>query len=141
VLLLGATLLPQARPEDGAGYRVVVSSGSPLTTVTRRELAKVFLRKASRWPDGREAQPVDQSARSQVRAAFTREVLGAEGLGLISAVESYWAQQVYSGRNAPPPVKSSDAEVVAFVAAHEGAVGYVSSGTALQGVKALALQE
>jgi ABC-type phosphate transport system substrate-binding protein len=31
----------------------------------------------------------------------------------------------------PPPVKTSDEEIVAFVASTPGAIGYVSSGTPL----------
>ena len=133
--LLWATLLPQSGNQAGIEYRVVVSEESPLTSVSRRDLAKIFLRKTSRWQDGREAVPVDQSARSMVRVAFTRGVLRVEGLGQISAVEAYWQQQLYSGRNTPPPVKADDSEVVAFVAANAGAVGYVRSEVPLQGVK------
>jgi len=134
-ILLWATLLPQTGSKATDEYRVVVSNDSPLSSVSRCDLAKIFLRKTSRWQDGREAVPVDQSARSMVRVAFTRGVLRVEGLGQISAVEAYWQQQLYSGRNTPPPVKADDSEVVAFVAANAGAVGYVRSEVPLQGVK------
>jgi len=40
----------------------------------------------------------------------------------------------------PPPVKATDAEVIAFVAKNAGAVGYVAAGTALPpDVRALTL--
>ncbi len=139
-LLLGATLLPPTGSSDDP-YRVIVSSTSPLTAVSRRDLAKIFLRKSTRWQDGREAQPVDQSARSEVRAAFTRDVLKVEGLNQISSVEYYWRQQIYSGRNTPPPVKQSDTEVVSYVASTSGAVGYVSAQTPLEGVKSVPVQD
>ena len=139
--LLGATLLPQTGISSEVPYTVVVSSASPLTRVSRRDLAKIFLRKSVRWQDGREAQPVDQSVRSQVRAAFTRDVLKVEGLGQISAVETYWRQEVYSGRNTPPPVKPSDSDVVAYVVSNVGAVGYVSSQAPFEGVKPVAVQD
>ena len=64
--------------------------------------------------------PVDQSAGSPVRSAFTRAVLSVEGMGQISAVQNFWLQQVYSGRSTPPPVKATDAEILAFVAANPG---------------------
>jgi ABC-type phosphate transport system substrate-binding protein len=136
-LLLWVTLLPQMGSKAEDDYRVVVSSDSPLNSIGRRDLAKIFLRKTSRWQDGREAVPVDQSARSLVRVAFTRGVLKVEGLSQISAVETYWQQQLYSGRNTPPPVKAGDSEVVAFVAGNAGAVGYVRSDVPLQGVKTI----
>jgi ABC-type phosphate transport system substrate-binding protein len=133
--------VPADVPAADGEYKIIVSATSDVQTVRKRDLAKIFLRKVARWSDGKDAQPVDQSFTTPVRAAFTKDVLRSEGLGLISAVESYWTQQVYSGRNSPPPVKSSDAEVVKFVAANPGAVGYVKTDARLEGVKALAVQD
>jgi ABC-type phosphate transport system substrate-binding protein len=118
-------------------FSVVVARSSPLTSVKRQELAKVFLRKITRWSDGTEAIPVDQSLRVPVRAAFTKAVLSLEGISQISAVESYWLQQVYSGRGSAPVVKPSDAEVIAFVASKPGGVGYVSAQADVSSVKVL----
>lgn len=141
LLLIGWVLVvPAGVPAADAEYKVIVSASSDVASVKKRDLAKIFLRKVSRWNDGKDAQPVDQSFNTRVRAAFTRDVLRAEGLGMISAVENYWTQQVYSGRNSPPPVKASDAEVVKFVAANPGAVGYIRAETRLEGVKALDVQ-
>jgi ABC-type phosphate transport system substrate-binding protein len=139
--LLWATLLPQSGAPVGGDHQVVVSASSPLTSVKRRDLAKIFLRKVTQWQDGREALPVDQTTQSFVRVSFTRAVLRVEGLSQISAVQSYWQQQLYSGRNSPPPVKADDAEVAAFVATHQGAVGYMRSPESHQGVKVLAVVE
>jgi ABC-type phosphate transport system substrate-binding protein len=124
---------------DG-GFRVIVGSTSPVSELKRDEIARIFLKKQTRWKDGKEVSPVDQSARSSVRAAFSREVLAAEGLDKISAVENYWRQQIYSGRGNPPAVKTSDDEVRRFVAATPGAIGYVSEDAELTGVKAVKLE-
>ena len=55
----------------------------------------------------------------------------------IASVNSYWQQQVFSGRASPPVVKPSDAEVVAYVAATPGAIGYVAADATVAGVKVL----
>ena len=55
-------------------------------------------------------------------------------------VQTFWQQQVYSGRSTPPVIKVSDAEVVAFVAANREAIGYVSAEAATPGVKTVTLQ-
>jgi ABC-type phosphate transport system substrate-binding protein len=123
---------PEAAPP---GYKVVVASANPLASIDRGELASIFLRNVTRWKDGREMAPVDQSGRSEIRTVFTRDVLEKAGMSRISAVESYWQQQLYSGRGVPPPVKASDAEVVAFVAANPGGIGYVSATADTTGVK------
>lgn len=121
-------------------YKVVVSTTNPVTTLTRRETAAIFLKKRTRWEAGKEIAPVDQSSTSLVRAAFTREVLESEGLGRLSAVQTFWQQQVYSGRSTPPVIKASDAEVVAFVAANGEAIGYVSGEAETPGVKIVTIQ-
>jgi len=140
VLLAGLVLTagPQSSPSS---FQVVVSSSNPANSIKRQDLAQLFLKKKSRWTDGKEVLPVDQTARSAVRGAFTKAVLGAEGLGHLSDVESFWLQQVYSGRGNPPPIKASDADVLAYVQTNPGAIGYVSTATPPGSVKVLAVTE
>jgi hypothetical protein len=136
---VGGVLVHSAPPE--VGFRVIVSANNPLTSVKRDDLARIFLKKLTRAKDGQELSPVDQSARSAVRAAFSERVLVKEGLDKISAVENYWRQQIYSGRGAPPAVKTSDDEVRKFVAATPGAIGYVGEKADLTGVKTVTVQD
>lgn len=138
LVLVLALLAPGLAPSPEAappGYKVVVASANPVAALERGEVAKIFLKSLTRWKDGREIAPVDQSGRSAVRTEFTRDVLEKAGMSRISAVESYWQQQIYSGRGVPPPVKGSDAEVVAFVAANPGGIGYVGADADTSGVK------
>jgi ABC-type phosphate transport system substrate-binding protein len=140
VLALVAPALLRSPEAAEPGFKVVVASANPVAAVGRVELAKIFLKSVTRWKDGREIAPVDQSGRSPVRAEFTRDVLEKAGMGRMSAVESYWQQQVYSGRGVPPVVKASYAEVVAFVVANPGAVGYVGATADTTGVKVVELR-
>jgi ABC-type phosphate transport system substrate-binding protein len=73
---------------------------------------------------------VDQTDRSSVREEFSRVVHGKSA----AAVKSTWNQQIFSGRDVPPVEKSSDGDVVAFVRATPGAVGYVSDGANTEGL-------
>lgn len=140
-LVVAISLSPtEEPPEPPAKFQVVTSASSSVTSLSRQELARLFLKKTTRWKDGAEVRAVDQSSRSAVRAAFTREILKSEGLTHLSAVEGYWRQQVFSGRGVPPPIKSSDADVLDFVAKNPGAIGYVSEQTELgRDVKAVSL--
>ena len=115
--------------------RVADGGGTGMDEYVWPEAAKMFLKNVTRWKDGKEIAPVDQSGRSEVRTEFTKDVLEKAGMSRISAVESYWQQQIYSGRGVPPPVKAGDAEVVAFVAANPGSIGYVSATADTTGVK------
>jgi ABC-type phosphate transport system substrate-binding protein len=118
-------------------FVVIVHPSVAGTSMRRADLAAVFLKKAIRWGNGAHAMPVDQSGASAVRKTFSDSVLG---MPVATAVQ-YWQKQMLAGNPlAPPAVKGSDAEVIAFVEKTEGAVGYVSKATALPaGVKAIAL--
>lgn len=135
-LVLGGFL--SASPTEAqraAGFRVIVNSSNGSAAMSRTEVSNLFLRKARRWPDGRSAEPVDQPINSRIREEFSRAVhrRSAQSIG------SYWRQQIFSGRSVPPPEKSSDAQVVRFVAANAGAIGYVSSSADLSRVRVVAV--
>src|SRR5512136_2012463 len=103
-------------PTPSAGedrpFKVIAHAEVKGTTITREALSAVFLKKSLRWSDNTPAQPVDQSAQSAVREAFSRQVHQQP----VAAVLKYWMAQISDGRGVPPPVKGSDQEVIAFVA-------------------------
>ncbi len=125
-----------AAAQETAAYRVVVHPTNPMSSVSRSVAAKLFLKKTSKWEHGQKAQPVDLSASSSTRAAFSKGVLGKS----VSSVKSYWQQKIFSGRGVPPPEKSSDAKVVAYVLSHAGAIGYVSSRADVSRVKVVSVR-
>jgi ABC-type phosphate transport system substrate-binding protein len=120
-----------AAPALAQDFKVIVNSANSTTDLPADVTAKLFLKQSTKFPNGTAAQPVDQAKTSPVRAAFSKTVLGRA----VSAVESYWQQQIFSGKDVPPPAKSSDEDVVAFVKATPGAIGYVSAGASTGGVK------
>jgi ABC-type phosphate transport system substrate-binding protein len=118
----GARSLAAADPD----FQIVVHSDVQGRQVPRETLALIFLKKATRWGDGSRVAPVDQSTRSEVRIRFSRDVLEQS----IDGIQSFWSQQMAKGVF-PPPVKTSDAEVLEYVASTPGAIGYVSAGAEL----------
>ena len=64
---------------------------------------------------------------------YARDVLEKAGMSRISAVESYWQQQIFAGKEVPPAAKPSDEEVLAYVRSTPGAIGYVSAGASTTG--------
>jgi ABC-type phosphate transport system substrate-binding protein len=120
-LVLGASRL------EAQGFVVVVNAANPITSLKKDRANGIFLKRATRWDDGSPVLPVNLEPSSPTREAFSRAVHG-KGVG---AVESVWQQEIFSGKEAPPPQRSSEAEVLSFVRAHPGAIGYVRAGTTL----------
>jgi ABC-type phosphate transport system substrate-binding protein len=117
-------------------FQVVVNPSVKGTWISRASLTAVFTGKTDRWGDKSVAKPVDQSAKSPVRRAFTTSVLGLS----MGELQRYWQDRVAAERVFPPPIKSTDEEVLLFVAATTGAVGYVGADTSVpEGVKVLSV--
>jgi ABC-type phosphate transport system substrate-binding protein len=128
--LLGLALLAPAHRASAQGYVVVVNEAGP-ASLSKSDVSRIFLKKSS------QLTPVDQDKDAKVRSSFSRAVLGRP----LSAIISYWQQQIFSGGDSPPPEKMSDAEVLAFVRSNPKAIGYVAAGTELgTGVRAVAVE-
>jgi ABC-type phosphate transport system substrate-binding protein len=131
--LLLALLLLGPAAGWAADYQVIVNASNPTDLLTREQLGKMFLKKIVKWDTGTPIVPVDQVPISPARAAFTKVVHGKP----VSAIASYWQQQIFAGREVPPAEKAGDAAVIAFVKANPGAIGYISAGVTPDGVKIL----
>jgi hypothetical protein len=55
----------------------------------------------------------------------------------VPSVQSFWQEVVFSGRGEPPPERSSDAAVIAFVRANPNAVGYIGEATPADSVRVI----
>lgn len=132
-LLAGGT--PHAGAEGGA-YKLVVNKGNPVASLPRKQVSALFLKKSGSWPAGAHALPVDQFGGLAIRDAFSRDVHGRSA----AAIKSYWQQVIFSGRGLPPPEKDSDREVLSYVQANPGAIGYVSAAAPTDAVKVLVVE-
>lgn len=118
------------------GFVVVTHPGVTTPPLSRDAWSAIFLKKVRKWPNGTPIIPLDQEETSVVRIAFTTKLHRKR----IAAVRTYWHQQIFAGREMPPLEKASDAEVVAFVKATPGAVGYVSESALTRGVMRIELK-
>lgn len=129
----------RAQVQQGAAaptYKVVVNAANPVSSLSREEVSRLFLKKVTMWKDAKPVAIVDQKPTSPVREIFTKDIHGRQ----VASVTSYWQQMIFSGRAVPPAEKASDADVAAFVAANPSAIGYVASAADLpSGVKVIAL--
>jgi ABC-type phosphate transport system substrate-binding protein len=113
---------------DGAQeFQVVVHPSVRGTRITRANLSALFTGKTSQWGDKTQVMPVDQSAKAPVRRAFAAAVIGLS----MGELQMYWQRRVAADRVFPPPIKGTDQEVLGYVAATAGAIGYVSPDAAI----------
>lgn len=135
LIAVGTTGGADVPPSDTA-FQVIVNPRNATTTIDRKFLADAFLKKLTRWNDLEMIRPVDLRSDDRVRQAFSHGVLKRSP----AAVKYYWQQQVFSGRDVPPPELQSDDDVVEYVLRYPGAVGYVSPKATLNGTRVLTVK-
>ncbi len=117
-------------------YKVIVNSANPAAELSTDAVSKIFLKTVSKFPEGGAATPVEPAKASPARAAFAKTVLGRT----VQNLDTYWQQQIFSGKDVPPANKASDDDVIAFVKSNPGAIGYVSGSAAVAGVKVVTVK-
>lgn len=132
--LMGTAATPHLA--QAQGFKIIAHADVPVSELTAAAASNLFLKKDGKFPGGPEAAPVDQPASAAVREAFSKAVHGRS----TAAVVTYWQQQVFSGKDTPPPTKPSDDAIVAYVKSTPGAIGYVKDGAATDGVKVVKLK-
>lgn len=114
-------------------YVVIVNVKNPVSRLGNSEIQRIYLGRLQAWEMNGVMQPVapvDQKSDSPVRAIFSQRVLRKS----VGETASYWRQELYAGRNVPPP-EQSEAEALATVRSVIGAIAYVSANADLTGVK------
>ena len=116
IALFGATAL---QAQDA--LRVIVNPSVPGASIDRKALADIYLKRVSRWSSGMIIEPIDQSAGAPLRTRFSPMVFSQPTVW----VTTQWLRQMTERKGFPPAVKTSDQDVIAYVAKTKGAIGYV----------------
>lgn len=143
LLLLGVLLALSvdrvgAQPLSTAGNRlllVVVHPDFKASTLTRGELAALFLRTRDVLSDATPVRVLDSSDAIQ-RELFYLAVAGRSA----TQMHAYWSRMVFSGAGRPPPQFDSTA-LLAQVRSNTSAIAYVPAGTDVRGTRVLMVLE
>ncbi|WP_111413370.1 phosphate ABC transporter substrate-binding protein [Billgrantia lactosivorans] len=100
---------------------VVVSAQSPVSTLTRSELADIYLGRTNRFHGGQPAMPVDQRENSPAYVAFYRNYLGQTP----AQIKMHWSRLIFTGRGQPPRSLADHQAMADFVAGQATAIGYL----------------
>ena len=130
--LCGSLSLP---PTCEAHLVVIVSRKSPVTTLTKSEVADIYLARTAQLPGGAEAIPLDQADTGVNRDEFYEIVTGKSSAQL----RAYWSKLIFTGSAQPPRVFNDVATLKRFVSDHPNALGYIDEQELDPSVKAVLL--
>lgn len=119
-----------------ANVVTVVAARSPVTTLSKSQVADIFLGRSNRFPDGTQATPIDQPEASLVRDEFYNEVTGKSRAQL----KAHWSKIIFTGRGQPPKIVSSSAEIKKLLAANLFAIAYIDASQVDASVRVLEAQ-
>jgi ABC-type phosphate transport system substrate-binding protein len=111
----------------------VVSAKSPITALSKSQVADIFLGKSYRFPGGAQATPIDQPEASSAREQFYNNVAGES----LAQLKAHWSRIIFTGRGQPPKIVSSGAELKKLLAANPLAIGYMDSAEVDANVRVL----
>jgi ABC-type phosphate transport system substrate-binding protein len=117
-------------------FELIVNPENPVTEVDKDFVRDAFLKKATTWGSGDALRPIDLPSKLAVRDRFTHDVIRKTP----SQLKNYWNQQIFSGKGVPPPEADSVEQVIGYVLANPGAVGYVPVGTDVRGAKVIRIR-
>jgi ABC-type phosphate transport system substrate-binding protein len=112
----------------------VVSARSTITSLSSTQVADIFLGKASRFPDGSLAVPIDLVEESPVRDRFYAQYTGKSP----AQVKAYWSKIIFTGRGQPPRQAATSSEAKKLVAENPNAIGYIDPSQVDNSVRVLA---
>ena len=114
---------------ENSTYRVVVNGTNPVNMISKKELAKIFLKKVEIWDHGYEIHPVDLVKSSPIRNEFTEDIHEKE----ITKIISYWSKEFFKNQTASPPQMQDENDVITYIESDSGAIGYISSSITIEG--------
>ena len=129
MLLLAALLTATSVAQ--AGVVVVMSSKSDVSSLSKAQVAQIFMAKTDALPNGRVAKPIDQAEGAAVRNEFYDKVADKSA----AQMKAYWSQLTFTGKAQPPRKVSGDAAVKAALGDNPAAVGYISDAAVDGSVK------
>jgi ABC-type phosphate transport system substrate-binding protein len=109
---------------EGQSFVIVVNKANPVKSLSVTELRRIFTKQTRMWPHAESMVPVDWDATSEIRQAFSRQVLNRS----VREMAEYWVQQSVTQGLAPPSTQKSSRAVLRFVASVPGAISYMPPG-------------
>jgi ABC-type phosphate transport system substrate-binding protein len=100
---------------------VVVSDKSDVTTLSKNQLADIFLGKSARFPNGRLAVPIDQSEGAAAREEFYTRFIGKSAAQL----KAHWSKIIFTGRGQPPRAASNSSDTKKLLHENPNAISYI----------------
>jgi len=112
----------------------VISQSNKVESVSMAELRNIFLGNKLTWEGGTLIRIADYPMDDALRVKFSSEILNLAPRNVVMK----WIKVSLSGKSVPPQIFRQSSELLHFIRANEGAIGYIDEKTDVpEGVKIL----
>lgn len=105
-----------------AEIAVIVNKNNSVT-INAEEIKGIFLGKINTFPNGLEAIPLVQKAKTPIANEFTKKVLKKTN----SQIQAYWSKLVFTGQGTSPKELSNNKKVISIVSSNLNTIGYINA--------------
>lgn len=104
---------------------VIAHKLSPLNTLTREEIGRIYLKRMKHLPRAKQLElfPVSQSSLPHLENAFYLHVTDKDK----NQLRAYWARLLFTGKDKPPKDGKDDEGVKRLVAESPGTIGFIQA--------------
>lgn len=117
-----------------AGVAVVVNKASPVNQLEQQKIAKIFKGQLLQYDNGTRIEVITQKKANPITGQFYEQVVKAS----TRQVMAKWAKLVFTGKASNPKEAANDAQMIEWVSASSGAIGFVDEKSVNDKVKVVA---
>lgn len=106
---------------------IIVNKENPTSDLTVSQAKLYWLRRTKkRWPEiNKNIRPVDRKKDCPEQQIFYKKVIAMKALD----IDNYFLQRQYESSESPQEKFANDNAILEYVAAQDGAIGYINSAT------------
>lgn len=134
MFLCAALVLALGAGTSAADVQIIANSNVPASEISADDVKQIFLGDKTAV-GGAAVEPV-LALGGPTHELFLKTYVGKSD----QALRTHFKSLVFTGKGSMPKAFATDAEIIRYVSATKGAIGYVSSGAEISGVKRLAVK-
>jgi len=119
----------------GAESLLVANFSVSESSVSKGDVKRIFLGKKVKWSDGQKIHAVILTS-GAVHEDFIKKYIAKTAYSL----SLFWKMAIVTATGIPPKSFNNESDLLKYVAETKGAVGYISVGTANDGVKLISIK-
>lgn len=116
-----------------ANTLVVVVHPSNDSSLSKKDVQRIFLGKLKTFPNNKPVIPIDLLQTSKIREEFSETILKKD----MRQLAAYWSRLIFTGKGLPPKQVTSPKEAKELVARNPDAIAYIDASLLDDTVKQL----